>query len=102
MSLTVCLPLRRNLEGCQWQMSHKQTSGESGVALLRVGRFSSTWLSNSPSSGSPLIFTTTALAGSCSNLLRVEEFANECHRFRSALFHQPVLGATDDRLLNIG
>ncbi len=52
--------------------------------------------------GSPLICTRTALYGSCSNLLRVEEFANESHRFRRALFHQPMPGATDDRLLNIG
>ena|GEM_PF-5867094 len=26
---------------CHWQTSHKKTSGESGVALLRVGRFTS-------------------------------------------------------------
>ena len=53
-------------------------------------------------SGSPLICTTTALAGNSGNLLRIEEFANECHRFRRAFFHQPMPGATDDRLLNIG
>src|SRR5438270_9496591 len=41
-------------------------------------------------------------AGCCSNLRRVEEGANKRHGFRWALFHQPMPGASDDRLSNIG
>src|SRR5271169_2777748 len=31
---------------CQREISHDKTSGESGVALLRVGRFSSKWITS--------------------------------------------------------
>jgi hypothetical protein len=42
-----------------------------------------------------------ARAPRCSNLRRVEEVANERHGFCWALFHQPMPGARNDRLLNV-
>src|SRR5207302_3032843 len=43
-----------------------------------------------------------ARAACGSNLRGVEEVANEGHGVRRTLFHQPMPGARDDRLLNIG